>query len=70
MAQANALIGVEKAAYYPTLSLTGSGGLAVVGHQYVVLGAGAVLVAGRVGFGDDLRCGLAQGHGRAIHREL
>jgi outer membrane protein TolC len=28
MAEANALIGVEKAAYYPTLSITGTAGFA------------------------------------------
>ena len=45
MAQANALIGVEKAAYYPTLSLTGSGGLEGSALEDVVRAAGALLVA-------------------------
>ena len=67
MAEANALIGVEKAAYYPTLSLTGGGGLESSDDRQAVFCAGAVLVAGCFGVGDDLRCGAAQGYGCAVY---
>ena len=61
MAQANALIGVEKAAYYPTLNLTRQRRAAVVALYEAVFAAGAVLVAGSFGVGDDFRCRPAQG---------
>ena len=70
MAQANAPIGIEKAAYYPTISLTGGGGLQSSLNREFVFASGALLVAGGFGCRDDFRRRSAQRHGRSIHRDL
>ncbi len=60
MAEANAMIGVATAAYYPTLSLTGGGGLQSSVISKLFSAAGVVLVAGGLGLANDVRCRAAR----------
>ncbi len=70
MAQANALIGVETAAYYPTLSLTGSGGFQSSTISKLFSAPALFWSLGASASETSLRCRSAQGDGRTIHRHL
>ncbi len=70
MAEANALIGVEKAAYYPTLSLSGSGGLESSHISSLFSVPRLLLVPRRLRLGDHLRRRSPQSHRRPVHRTV
>ena len=70
MAEANAVIGIGKAAYYPTLTLTGSGGLqsSSIGKLFSL--PSVFWSPRRRSGGDYLRCRSAQRDGCAIYCDL
>ncbi len=70
MAAANATIGIGYAAYYPSLTLSASGGLSIWLHQQIVYCARQGLVHRSIIIGDDFRCRLASRHHRPVRRDL
>ena len=70
MAQANALIGVEQAAYYPSLSLTGAGGAQASTLRTLFALPALFWSLGSFGRRADLRCRPAEIHRSAVHLDL